>query len=113
LGNNAGALSRLGRHGALRSDVDLERIAGDVAARSPRSVPRVPSAEGPCTWISRAALQLVGGLDGDFGSLPPAVVDLSQRCLARGFVNVGADDVFVASVMPEPSAEADALGTDG
>jgi glycosyltransferase involved in cell wall biosynthesis len=113
LSSNAGALSVWGRHDPLRSDVDLERIAGDVAALSPRSVPRVPSAEGPCTWISRAALELVGGLDGDFGSLAPAVVDLAQRCVARGFVNVAADDVFVASVMPEPSAEADALGTDG
>jgi glycosyltransferase involved in cell wall biosynthesis len=42
----------------------------------------------------------VGPLDDAFASLRAAVIDLAQRCLARGLLNIVADDVFVPSVLP-------------
>jgi glycosyltransferase involved in cell wall biosynthesis len=109
LGNNAGPLSLWGRYDALPGDLDLERLAIELAARSPRATPRTPTAEGHCVWISRPALELTGELDTAFGSLRAAVVDLAQRCLVRGLANVVADDVFVPSVKPGLSAEPDPL----
>ncbi len=110
-GNNAGPLSLWGEHDRLPADADLESLAAAVAARSPRSVPRTPTAEGHCIWISRAAIQLMGSFDQAFGALGPAVVDFAQRCNWHGLANVVADDVLVASVLPGLSADGDSLGT--
>jgi glycosyltransferase involved in cell wall biosynthesis len=104
LGNNAGLASVPEPHEPLPQDVDAERLAAAVAERASRAWPRTPAADGHCVWVSRSALELAGPLDTSFGSLRAALIDLSQRMLQRGLVNVVADDVFVASAMPEISA---------
>jgi glycosyltransferase involved in cell wall biosynthesis/methylmalonyl-CoA mutase cobalamin-binding subunit len=109
LGNNAGLLSVPGPYEPLPADVSLERLAADIATSSPRMLPRIPTADGHCVWISRAALELAGPLDPSLGRLRSAVIDFAQRCLLHGLVNVAADDLFVPSVMPELSAEGGAL----
>jgi glycosyltransferase involved in cell wall biosynthesis len=93
------------------ADAKLEPdlIARRVAARSPRTRPRIPTADGPCVWLSRAALELAGPLDEAFGSLRAALVDFAQRCVACGFVNVAADDLFVPSADPSGTASAGPL----
>jgi glycosyltransferase involved in cell wall biosynthesis len=109
LGNNAGLVSVPGPFEPLPADVGLERLAADIAAASPRAVPRVPTADGHAVWISRAALELAGPLDASLVRLRSAVIDFAQRCLLHGLVNVVADDVFVPSLMPELSAKGGAL----
>jgi glycosyltransferase involved in cell wall biosynthesis len=110
LGNYAGPLSLWGPHDPLPANADLESIAAAVSARSPRVVPRTLTAEGHCIWIARAALELAGPFDTAFAALRPALVDFAQRCSARGLANVVADDVVVASVLPDLSAAGDTLG---
>jgi glycosyltransferase involved in cell wall biosynthesis len=109
LGNNAGLVSVPGPYEPLPADIDLERLAADIAASSPRTLPRIPTADGHCVWISRAALELTGPLDRSLRRLRSAVIDFAQRCLLHGLVNVLADGVFVPSVMPGISAEGGAL----
>jgi glycosyltransferase involved in cell wall biosynthesis len=104
LGNNAGLLSVGEPHEPLPANASLERLSLEIAQRSPRARPRTPAADGHCIWISRSALELAGPLDTAFASLRAAVIDFSQRSLLQGLVNVAADDVFVASVMPGLSA---------
>jgi glycosyltransferase involved in cell wall biosynthesis len=104
LGNNAGQLSVPGPYEPLPADWDLPEVARRIAERSLGSTPRTPSAAGHCNWMSRAALELAGGLDPAFESLRGAVMDFSQRCVAHGLLNVVADDVFVASAIPGLSA---------
>ncbi len=109
LGNNAGLLSVAGPYEPLPAHLGLERLAADIAASSPRLLPRIPTADGHCIWISRAALELAGPLDESFMRLRSAVIDFAQRCVLHGLVNLAADDVFVPSVMPELSAEGSPL----
>jgi hypothetical protein len=94
-GEDAGGLSLLSRDEALSANADIDRLAAQIAKLSPKARPRTPTADGYCTWVSRAALDLVGPLDTAFGSLRAAVIDFSQRCLLRGLANIVADDVWV------------------
>ena len=115
LGNEAGIVSVGGSPEPLSPDFDPERLAAAVAERSRRAFPRIPTAAGHCVWISKAALDLVGPLDAGLRSPRAAVVDLSQRCVLQGLLNVAADDLFVASAHP-PTAVTGAgldLGEDG
>jgi glycosyltransferase involved in cell wall biosynthesis len=109
LGNHAGLLSVDEAQGPPPGDAGLERLAAQVAERSPRATPRIPVADGHCVWISRAALDLAGPLDTAFRSLRAAVIDFGERCLLGGLLNVAADDVFVPSASPALSAQADPL----
>jgi len=109
LGNNAGLLSVWGPWDPIPGDVSLERVAADIARLSPRARPRIPSADGHCVWISREVLDLAGPLDDSFRSLRAAVIDLSQRGVNDGLLNVAADDLFVASALPGLSAHGGSL----
>jgi glycosyltransferase involved in cell wall biosynthesis len=93
----------------LPAAVNPEQLAHDIATRSPRTVPRTPVAESHCVWLSRAALDLAGPLDAAFATLRAALIDFSLRCLSHGLLNVVADDVFVASVLPGLSARGGTL----
>jgi glycosyltransferase involved in cell wall biosynthesis len=50
---------------------------------------------GHCIYVKRAALDLVGSFDPQFSPGYGEEVDFSQRCVARGFTHVAADDVLV------------------
>lgn len=75
---------------------DPEALARDVAEHSLRLRPRLAGAVGPCVYIRREALELVGGLDEELDLGPAVEVDLSQRCVLCGLGHVAADDVVVA-----------------
>ncbi len=109
LGNNAGLLSVPAPYEPLPAEVSPEQLASDVATRSLRAVPRTPVAESHCVWLSRAALDLVGAFDTAFAAPRAALVDFSQRSLRQGFLNVVADDVFVASTLEGLSAHGGTL----
>lgn len=84
------------RPGPLPQDWTADQAAAAVRAASLRIRPRLPTAVGHCVYIKRTALDLVGGFDTHFSPGYGEEVDFSQRCLARGFSHVAADDVFVA-----------------
>jgi glycosyltransferase involved in cell wall biosynthesis len=70
------------------------QLTGRVAERTLRLRPRLTRAVGPCVYLRREALELVGALDEEL-DLPCALLDLSQRCLLSGLAHVAADDVVV------------------
>ena len=84
------------RPGPLPQDWTADGAAEAVRAASLRIRPRLPTAVGHCVYIKRPVLDLVGEFDTQFSPGYGEEVDFSQRCLARGFSHVAADDVFVA-----------------
>jgi len=75
--------------------LSVDAAARRVAEGSPRLRPRIPTAIGHCTYVRRAALDLVGAFDPAFAPGYGEEVDFSQRCVAAGFEHVVADDVYV------------------
>ncbi|MEA2168517.1 MAG: hypothetical protein QOF76_1817, partial [Solirubrobacteraceae bacterium] len=80
----------------LPPEMDLDRAAAALRARSPRLRPRIPTAIGHCMYLRRPALDLVGDFDLAFAPAYGEEVDWSQRAVLGGFVHVCADDVLVA-----------------
>ena len=81
--------------GPLPQDWTIDQAAAAVRRASRRIRPRLPTAIGHCTYIKRAALDLVGDFDQTFSPGYGEEVDFSQRCLIRGLSPVAADDVLV------------------
>jgi glycosyltransferase involved in cell wall biosynthesis len=50
---------------------------------------------GPCIYVRREALELVGALDETLPLTPAVELDLAQRCVLSGLSHVAADDVVV------------------
>ncbi len=80
-----------------------ERAFADTADKLRGLAPMRPwilSAEPPCIYLCRSALELchpapqLGPFDPAL-RVQPAIVDFSQRCVLHGLVHLGADDVFV------------------
>ncbi len=76
-----------------------------VAARSMRLRPRISRAVGPCVYLRREALELVGGLDERLQLGPAVELDLAQRCVLSGLSHVAADDVVVGLVAAGGTSE--------
>lgn len=81
---------------ALGEDI-TEVTARAVAEASKRLYPRVPCPAGPCVYLRREALELLGGLDEQAPDVITALGAFGQRALARGMLHVVADDVYVAA----------------
>jgi glycosyltransferase involved in cell wall biosynthesis len=78
--------------GALQ---DFAELAETAAEDTLTLHPRLTRAVGPCVYVRREALELVGQLDEEL-ELPIALeLDFSQRCLLAGLAHVAADDVLV------------------
>ena len=73
----------------------FDELAGRVAGSSMRLRPRISRAVGPCVYLRREALELVGGLDQRLALRPAVELDLAQRCVLSGLTHVAADDVVV------------------
>ena len=84
-----------------------ERAAA-VAARAQRLRPRLRRAVGPCIYVRREALDLVGSLDEELPLDLALELDFTQRCLLSGLAHVAAEDVLVAPLERYPYLEADA-----
>ena len=92
LSDRSGALS-LADDG-LSADWAFADAAAAVSSLEPMH-PRILCAAAPCVYMSRSALELVGALDlslqGD-----AALIDFSQRSLARGLIHLAADNMLVS-----------------
>jgi glycosyltransferase involved in cell wall biosynthesis len=75
---------------------DLAQLADGLAARTLRLRPRLSRAVGPCVYVRRDAIELVGPLDEELDLRAALEVDFAQRCLLSGLAHVAADDVLVA-----------------
>jgi glycosyltransferase involved in cell wall biosynthesis len=86
------------------SDPDVES--------QPGLLPRIATMGPDCAYLRRAALDLIGGLDGSL-SLSEALDTAAVRLVALGMVHVAADDVVLEPCAPadEPSAPAEGLST--
>jgi glycosyltransferase involved in cell wall biosynthesis len=99
----AEAESPLGLGQALHVDEGFTARADSVAERSRRLRPRLSRAVGPCIYLRRDALELVGPLDETLELIEAIELDFSQRCVLCGLTHVAADDVLVRPLAP-PSA---------
>jgi len=106
---SASALSDTGTTLALAADAaaDLAALADSVAAESLRLRPRLARIVGPCVYLRRDALELVGEDETQGGILDRALdldaaveVDLAQRCLLAGLSHVAADDAVAGTLAP-------------
>ncbi len=70
-------------------------LADGLSERTLGLCPRLRRAVGPCVYIRREALELVGQLDEELELRWALEVDFAQRCLLSGLAHVAADDVLV------------------
>ncbi|MHB8240364.1 MAG: glycosyltransferase [Solirubrobacteraceae bacterium] len=75
--------------------------AATVAERPQPLRPRLRRAVGPCIYVRRDALELVGGLDEELDLEIALGIDFAQRCLLSGLAHVAADNVLVQTLDPE------------
>jgi len=80
----------------------FEQLAEQLAERTLTLRPRLERAVGPCVFVRREAVELVGPLDETLPLRWALEVDLAQRCLLAGLAHVAADDVLVARLEPGP-----------
>lgn len=74
---------------------DFDELTEGLARRTRALRPRLNRAVGPCVYLRRDALELVGPLDEQLDLQPAIEVDFAQRCLLCGMTHVAADDVVV------------------
>ena len=89
---------------------DLARLADGLAARTLALRPRLSRIVGPCVYVRRDAVELVGPLDEQLDLGAALEIDFAQRCLLSGLAHVAADDVVVARLAPEAHTAASTLG---
>jgi glycosyltransferase involved in cell wall biosynthesis len=101
LANVAGELAL---SAAADAEVDPAELVEELARRTLRLHPRMSRAVGPCVYVRRETLELVGPLDETL-DLPWALeFDFAQRCLLSGLAHVAADDVVVTRLATQPPA---------
>src|SRR5664279_3789348 len=109
----ASALADAGTELALSDEAspeeDLAKLAGSLAEHTLRLHPRLSRAAGPCVYVRREALELVGPLDEELGVRWALEVDFAQRCLLGGLDHVAADDVVVGHLAAAARAGAEEL----
>jgi glycosyltransferase involved in cell wall biosynthesis len=93
----ASALADTGTLLALceEGDVDLADLADGLAERTLTLLPRLSRPVGPCIYVRREALELVGRLDDELDLGAALEIDFAQRCLLSGLAHVAADHVVV------------------
>jgi glycosyltransferase involved in cell wall biosynthesis len=110
LTDRSGALSLAGPADASDGgNGDIDALATGVSEHTLRLHPRIGRAAGPCVYVRREALELVGPLDDRLKPSSAIDVDLAQRCRLSGLCNIAADDVLVGRVgSPPPQEQPDA-----
>jgi glycosyltransferase involved in cell wall biosynthesis len=100
----ASALANFGTELSLgygeRPDESFQELAESLAARTLSLRPRLSRAVGPCVYVRRDALELVGALDEQLDLRSALELDFAQRCLLSGLAHVAADDVLVERLAP-------------
>jgi glycosyltransferase involved in cell wall biosynthesis len=79
---------------------DIAQLAESVAKHSLKLRPRLLRAVGPCIYVRREAIRLIGPLDERLELRPALEVDFAQRCILSGLAHVAADDVAVERLAP-------------
>lgn len=104
--NTVATVSTLTNHGTILSlphrnvqgpmpdGLTADEAARRVAAAAKLTRPVIPTGIGHCLYVTRAAIDVVGGFDPVFAPGYGEEVDFCQRAAARGFINIVADDVF-------------------
>jgi glycosyltransferase involved in cell wall biosynthesis len=106
----ASALAATGTELALSEEgtaESLEELADNLARRTLSLRPRLSRAVGPCVYVRREAIELVGPLDEELELQAALEVDLAQRCLLSGLAHVSADDVVVERLERAPRTPSD------
>jgi glycosyltransferase involved in cell wall biosynthesis len=85
---------------------DLRRLSETLAEHSLRLRPRLNGIVGPCVYVRREALELVGELDDRLDLSAALEVDFAERCLFSGLAHVAADDVVVGRLAPDHAVPA-------
>jgi glycosyltransferase involved in cell wall biosynthesis len=83
---------------------DFAQLTESLAARTLRLHPRLRRAVGPCVYVRREALELVGTLDERLELEAALEVDFAERCVLAGLAHVAADDVVVQRAVPMRAA---------
>jgi glycosyltransferase involved in cell wall biosynthesis len=78
----------------------LPELAEELARRTLALHPRLSHVVGPCVYLRREAIELVGALDEQLDLRWALEIDLAQRCLLSGMAHVAADDVVVERLVP-------------
>jgi glycosyltransferase involved in cell wall biosynthesis len=94
------------------AEAALEDLARGLAERTRKLRPRLSRAVGPCVYVRREALELIGPLDEKLSLAAALEVDFAQRCLLTGLAHVAADDVVVQRLAAGRGNEAGASDTD-
>ena len=102
----ASALADVGTELALSRQADgFEDLARGVAEHTLMLRPRLNRAVGPCVYVRREALELVGQLDEELDLPVSLELDFTQRCLLSGLAHIAADDVLVQRLAPADAAD--------
>jgi glycosyltransferase involved in cell wall biosynthesis len=109
---SASALCDAGTLLAIGADSDgtavgADELAAGVELRTRHLRPRLSRAVGPCVYLRRDALQLVGTLDAELELRAAIELDLAQRCVLAGLTHVVADDVVVQRIADAVAAVSD------
>ncbi len=81
----------------------LEQAERSLSRETLRLRPRLGEIVGPCVYVRREALELVGPLDGGLDLRSALEVDFAHRCRSWGLSHVAADDVVVEPLGAAPS----------
>jgi GT2 family glycosyltransferase len=81
--------------GPLPAGLSVDDAARRVASAAARTRPVLPTGVGHCLYVTRTALDVVGGFDPVFAPGYGEEVDFCLRAAEHGLLNVLADDVFV------------------
>lgn len=81
--------------GPLPEGMSVDMAALRVAQAAARSRPVLPTGVGHCLYVTRTAIDVVGGFDPVFAPGYGEEVDFCLRAAEHGLLNVLADDVFV------------------
>jgi glycosyltransferase involved in cell wall biosynthesis len=111
---NTATVSALADHGSKLAlappDADAEGTsAACLAADTLALHPRLTRAVGPCVYVRREALELVGPLDDEIDLRSALELDFTQRCLQRGLSHLAADDVLARRLASTPRSHGEEL----
>ncbi|HTQ69236.1 MAG TPA: glycosyltransferase [Solirubrobacteraceae bacterium] len=109
--NTASASALVDAEGPLSLDLtaseEPDELASAVGRESLRLRPRLSQIVGPCVYLRRDALQLVGPVDATLDLATALEVDLAQRCLLAGLAHVAADDALAVRLGAPTAPRAD------
>jgi glycosyltransferase involved in cell wall biosynthesis len=91
-------LALYGNGAEAADEPELERVVKELPEHTLRLRPRLTRAVGPCVFVRREALELVGSLDEQLDLRSSLELDFAQRCVLAGLTNLAADDVVVRRI---------------